>query len=389
LRSRAGLAILEAANGLVAFVAGALAWRFVRRLAGPTEATACALLFATVFLTGPLTAIGSFSWLIPYSHELTHGVLLLLSAPRRARAMACPSRESRARRVRLAGGSMPSDEAEITIAAGAMLVTACALAEGRRSWRPMAIAGAAARRGPLAAWACLSSAMPGPSRWTVSLAAGPPDRSAPDDHALLPLFLGSDRPSRTSARCWRGPRHGRDRDGRGCRRANRRTRGRAARAIGWVAAVGIAAAWIAGRDLIPWYDVFPAAAGGRRGDSRVGRGRHTPRGGRVREARGALTATAARERWRCTLKMILFARIWHYGFASDAAALLAVASIGAAVRRATRARGGSSWLLAACSQVRSPGRSQATSPHGADRDGSAMCALEPGGTPFCPMRAAS
>jgi hypothetical protein len=339
-----GLSILEVANGVLALVAVVLSWRFVRRLAGPAEATACTLLFATVFLTGPLTAIGSFSWLIPYSHEMTHGVLLLLvllvALERWLTRRGTPDLVT----CGLLTGACLLTKPEITLAAGAMLVTAFGLAEGRRAWRPMAIAGATALSVPLAAWAVLSAAMP--AGVALNGIVGSWAHLTDSRLTTMPyfrMFLGSDRPLANLgamlawSAAWVAIAAVAVLVGRIAG-----TRERAARAIGAAAAIGVAAALVAGRNVVPWHDVFrplPVAAACVLAWAAAGTLRAREASARIR---GALTATAAAGALALTFKMFLFARVWHYGFALGMpAALLAVASIGAAVRRVTLARGGS------------------------------------------------
>ncbi len=63
---------------LLVVVLTALIVRGGRALTDRFTATAAGLVFLCVFAFGPLTPGGSFGYLAPYSHEMTHGALLLL-----------------------------------------------------------------------------------------------------------------------------------------------------------------------------------------------------------------------------------------------------------------------------------------------------------------------
>ncbi|HEX5045401.1 MAG TPA: hypothetical protein VFV75_21095 [Candidatus Polarisedimenticolaceae bacterium] len=66
------------ADLLVVVAITALVVRGGRVLTDRFTATAAGLVFLCVFAFGPLTPGGSFGYLAPYSHEMTHGALLLL-----------------------------------------------------------------------------------------------------------------------------------------------------------------------------------------------------------------------------------------------------------------------------------------------------------------------
>ena len=344
-----GLAVLEIVNGALAALVGALTWRFARRLAGPREAAACALLFVTVFATGPLTAIGSFSWLIPYSHELTHGILLLLLLLFVIERWLDRGERSSLAAAGLLAGACLLTKPEIAIAAAAILATTLVLAGRKAAWRSLALAASLAIAVPLAAWAMLASAMPP----AVALEGILGSWAHLTDSRLVAMpyfrmFLGTDRPLAnlgamlswsaawllvaTSAVA-----------------AGRLARGRPrfGAVLGTLAVIVGTAAAIAARHIIPWLDVFrplplaalavlawTGAAAVRAADLAARR-------------RSALTAAAAAGALALTLKMILFARAWHYGFALGMpAAMIAVGAMGALVRRATGAVGGASAAAA-------------------------------------------
>jgi hypothetical protein len=118
---------------------------------------------------------------------------------------------------------------------------------------------------------------------------------------------------------------------------------RHARLLAVVAAVAVAAALVAAHDVVPWYDVFrplPVAALAVLAWA-LHRLARTPRGA-PRDRGLVLVAAAAAGALALTLKMILFARVWHYGFVLGMpAAMLGVAAISAVARHRCRVAGGS------------------------------------------------
>jgi hypothetical protein len=333
------LAVLELANGVVALLVGAFVWRVARRLAGPAEATACVLLFTAVFATGPLTAIGSFSWLIPYSHELTHGVLLLiLLFLALERWLARETTGAAALCGALAGACLLT-KPEIALACGAMVAAALGLGARDRPMRSLAALLASASAVPFVAWTALCTAMPSATALEGILGSwthlGDPRLTA---MPYFRLFLGTDRPLANlgSMVAWSAAW--------AAIAAFAVFAGRLARGV-WAGIAGAAVVALvlsACHALIPWYDVFRplplvamvvlvrAILQARRGPDRTDR-RH-----------GVLVAVAGAGALALTAKMLLFARIWHYGFALGMpAAMVTVAAAGAGVRRATMARNGS------------------------------------------------
>ncbi len=151
----ADLAVLLAISALIYIGA--------RLLAGRLAAFWACLVLLVVFAVGPLIPFGSFSYLAPYSHELTHGVLLLfllvLSLVRHARGGG-PGASA------LAGlllGLLLLTKAEVAAAGLAATAAGFGLsAAGKRRglWKDAGTLVAAAAAPPLVAWALLSAAMP-------------------------------------------------------------------------------------------------------------------------------------------------------------------------------------------------------------------------------------
>ena len=74
-----GLVVLAVAN-LVIFTAILwLAYRLFRLAWGPVGAVSASLVFVTVFAFSPLLDISTFNYGLPYAHEATHGMLVLLA----------------------------------------------------------------------------------------------------------------------------------------------------------------------------------------------------------------------------------------------------------------------------------------------------------------------
>ena len=65
--------------GLLA-LAVTLIYRLTLQLSDNVAATGACLVFLTVFGFGQLVGIGNYNWIAPYSHELTHGIVLALLA---------------------------------------------------------------------------------------------------------------------------------------------------------------------------------------------------------------------------------------------------------------------------------------------------------------------
>ena len=90
---------LTIANVLVTALTGWLLHRRLRAVGGPLSAGAGLAVFFVVFACGRFPGVGNYNFLAPYSHELTHGLLLALLA------FECALRGARAGGARWALGS--------------------------------------------------------------------------------------------------------------------------------------------------------------------------------------------------------------------------------------------------------------------------------------------
>jgi len=75
-----GLRTLVLANIALAVGLLALLHQLLVRLAGRLAAAAACLVFVALFACAQYTRIGNYNWICPYSHELTHGVMLVVAA---------------------------------------------------------------------------------------------------------------------------------------------------------------------------------------------------------------------------------------------------------------------------------------------------------------------
>jgi len=337
-----GLAVLEFANAVVTVLIALLTWRLVRAGAGLGGATAALLLFVTIFATGPLTLIGSFSYLIPYSHEMTHGLLLLLALlVLLERTLTRPDAASAIAVGGLVGLALLT-KPEFAIAAAMIVATGLGLAAWRGGGaRHVGWVASTATAVPLLAWAALATAMP--VRLARDGLLGSWSHLTDSRLTQMPyfrMFMGIDRPWAnvgalivwsavwlSIAVC--------------AVVAGRLIRGGRTTAV--FAAVVIAVVIAVAHETIPWYDVFrplPVVALWVLAWA-VRRLTRAPRGDA--ETRPIiLTAAAAAGALALTFKMILFARVWHYGFVLGMpAAMLGVAAISSAVRDKCRDLGGS------------------------------------------------
>ncbi|HEY0781099.1 MAG TPA: glycosyltransferase family 39 protein, partial [Thermoanaerobaculia bacterium] len=138
--------------------------RLLREMAGALAATLGGLTFVLLFGFAQLIPIGNYNWLCPYSHEMTHGVLLSLAALYalwRSRASSRPRLWAALAGVALGLAFLTKVEVFVAaFAAVAALLLAGLLAgrdEAKRTALPLA-AGLLAP--PLVAWALLALAMP-------------------------------------------------------------------------------------------------------------------------------------------------------------------------------------------------------------------------------------
>ena len=155
------LRTLTLVNAVLAGLVGWLLQRRIGRVGGPVAAGAALLLFFPLFACGHFPGIGNYNFLAPYSHELTHGVLLgLLTLGAALRVTESPTR-GRALVSGLLLGLVLLTKAEVSVAvAGA--VGFLWLARG--TWRgdalrPVLLFAGALLPG-LLAWSLLALAMP-------------------------------------------------------------------------------------------------------------------------------------------------------------------------------------------------------------------------------------
>lgn len=146
-------------------------WALLCRLGSRLSATCALVVFMTCFAFAHLLATGNYAWMAPYAHEVTHGMLLafaslwLLSPGARAR----PAWRTALAGLALGLSFLTKPE---TFLAALLGVVALLLAE-RATWRThLALAGGAAL-GPLLAWALLSVAMPTGTALRGTLGAWP------------------------------------------------------------------------------------------------------------------------------------------------------------------------------------------------------------------------
>jgi len=75
-----GVLVLALVNLVVAAGFTAMLYALVARMAGRLAATAACIFFVAVFACGQYVRIGNYNWVCPYSHELTHGIVLATAA---------------------------------------------------------------------------------------------------------------------------------------------------------------------------------------------------------------------------------------------------------------------------------------------------------------------
>lgn len=137
----ASLSTLVALNLLVLALVSLLWWRLLRELAGLLAATAAVLLMLALFGFAQLVGIGNYNFVTPYSHEVTHGMLLATAA------LVCLRRHDERRDIAslvgagLALGACFLTKVEVALAAGAATVVWLAALRGI-SRRDLALLGA-------------------------------------------------------------------------------------------------------------------------------------------------------------------------------------------------------------------------------------------------------
>jgi len=155
-----GLKTLVWADLALLAVAVALLFALVRRIAGIFAATVGGLVFLVGFAFGPLLPTSNFTWAFPYSHEMTHGLVLALAA---LWLLDRHRRSGRAAPLGLAGlstGLCFLTKPEVFLAAA--LAVAAALLFARPPPSRLVLFLGAALAPPLVAWAALATALPAP-----------------------------------------------------------------------------------------------------------------------------------------------------------------------------------------------------------------------------------
>ncbi len=70
--------VLIASNVIILFLVVSFTYGFVQEMADRKTAQIAAVIFLILFAFGHLTQVGNYNFITPYSHELTHGLLLIL-----------------------------------------------------------------------------------------------------------------------------------------------------------------------------------------------------------------------------------------------------------------------------------------------------------------------
>jgi hypothetical protein len=131
-----GLLTLVVANAIIAALVAALLYRLLVETAGVLAATVGGVVFVTLFACLQLTSVGNYNFLAPYAHEMTHGCALSLLV------VWCLGRYGRAGRrgwliaAGTALGLVFLTKVEIFLAAAAAAAVGAALAGG---WRAVAV----------------------------------------------------------------------------------------------------------------------------------------------------------------------------------------------------------------------------------------------------------
>ncbi len=176
-----GLLSLVIANAMdVVLIVGILYW-LVSRVADRLAATAACLVFLVLFAFSQIDAIGNDNYLTPYSHEVTHGLVLSLLSL----AAFAVLREKPVWRAVSSGfllGLVALTKAELFLAAAGALVCGFAIEEVRRRRNKVdgllspsllgAFVGALLLPG-VVSFALLSLAMPAADAWIGTLGAWP------------------------------------------------------------------------------------------------------------------------------------------------------------------------------------------------------------------------
>lgn len=348
-----GITKLLALNGVVLTAIAAATWRLIRRVAGWGAAAASVLVLVTVLAFGPLTNFGSFSYLLPYSHEMTHGLLLLLLL---LTAIDRFVRKGGVSSVILAGamlGLILLTKPEFVIAGCITLAVGFGLTilhrnGTRRSAELVALPFAVAVP-PLVAWCTLATVMPRRVAFDGILGSW----AHLTDRALIrmpyfQLFMGVDRPLANFASMlawslvWAGAFIVAVLLGRALRRGGRFE-------VPFAAVIGASIAVIlySVHGWIPWRDAFrhlPVVSLAAHGGALLALRRRPPSDPSTPGL--VLVAAAGAMALALMLKMILFARVWHYGFVLGMPAVMIATAAGAQGSTAWAQRRGGSALIA-------------------------------------------
>jgi hypothetical protein len=162
----ANLTTLLACNIAVLGVASVLLWRLIRRVASPACASVALYFFLATSAFNAALEIDNYNWLTPYSHELTHGLLLLfigLTLVLRFAQRPSPGRGFWCGLV-VGMGLLTKPETALGIAAGVGVGLFLALARApevrEKAGKALAATGLGALLPPVVALAALSLAMP-------------------------------------------------------------------------------------------------------------------------------------------------------------------------------------------------------------------------------------
>lgn len=157
---------LALANIVLVAILLVLLYRLLARVGRPLAAAAACLVFVTLFAFGQLVGYGNYNFVAPYSHDLTHGVLLSVAAIFCLARYHAGSRAGWMAAAGLAIGLLSLTKVEVFVAGSAAVITGFMLTlwVERPGWRRLrrlmgAFAGAAVAP-PLVAFGLFSLAMP-------------------------------------------------------------------------------------------------------------------------------------------------------------------------------------------------------------------------------------
>ncbi len=188
------LATLTRVNLALVHVTLALILIVVRRWSTPLATAAAGGVFVTTFAFGQYTTSGNYNYIAPYSHELTHGLLLALGM---LAALAQFGRRGARLWSVVAGialGLVLLTKAELWVAAAGAAGVRLALAGDRRA---AALFGLGAALPPLAAFGCLIPSLGATQAWRAVLGSWVYlGEKSPTRLAFYKHLLGIDTPGR-------------------------------------------------------------------------------------------------------------------------------------------------------------------------------------------------